>query len=63
MNYAPIARIVIRYGVGVVVGTETAQFLAQDADVVSVLALGISLAVGVVTEFAYSLAVKKGWAT
>lgn len=59
MNYAPIARILIRYGAGVVIGFDTAGIIAGDPDVVTYAAMGIGAAV----EYAYVLAVKKGWAT
>jgi hypothetical protein len=59
MDYAPLARIVLRYIVGGVVGMETGGLLAGDADVVLWLALGIGAAV----EAAYAYAKRKGWAT
>ncbi|MGB1390301.1 MAG: hypothetical protein ACPG61_15595 [Paracoccaceae bacterium] len=58
MNYAPIARIIIRYIVGAILGMETGEILAGDPDLVVVVALGV----GAATEFAYALAVKRGWA-
>jgi len=58
MSYAPIARIILRYIVGLIVGADAANLLAGDPDVVSVVALGIGLAVEVV----YAFAVKRGWA-
>jgi hypothetical protein len=59
MDYAPIARIIIRYIVGAIIGPDMAGLLAADPDMVTVLAIGIGGAV----EVAYSLAKKKGWAT
>jgi len=59
MNYAPIARIIIRYGVGAVIGMAQAEQLAADADVVTVVAL----AVGAAVEGAYTVAKRKGWTT
>lgn len=59
MNYAPIARIILRYGVGAIVGASQAELLAGDPDVVSVIAL----AVGAAVEAAYVLAKRKGWNT
>lgn len=59
MNYAPIARILIRYTVGAIVGPDVAQILAGDPDVITVVALAIGAAV----EVAYTLAKRKGWAT
>ena len=51
MSYAPIARIILRYIVGLIIGADAANLLAGDPDVVSVVALGIGLAV----EVAYGL--------
>lgn len=59
MNYAPIARILIRYGVGLVIGADAADLLAGDPDVVTVFA--VVLGGGV--EVAYNFAKRKGWAT
>jgi len=56
--YAPIARILIRYAVGLVIGMDAAETLAGDPDLVTVVAMGI----GGATEVVYALAVKKGWA-
>ncbi|MBL4811006.1 MAG: hypothetical protein JKX69_01305 [Rhodobacteraceae bacterium] len=55
----PIARIIIRYGVGLVIGLEAAELLVGDADVVAVVAAVVGLA----TEAVYALARRKGWAT
>lgn len=59
MNYAPIARILIRYGVGAVIGMAQAEQLAADADVVTVAALALGAAV----EAVYAMAKRKGWTT
>lgn len=59
MNYAPIARIVIRYGVGAVVGLAQGQMLAADPDIVTIVALLIGASV----ELAYTVAKRKGWST
>ena len=56
---APVARIALRYGVGIVLGMEIGQRLAADPDVVAVVALGVGAAV----EAAYALAKRKGWTT
>lgn len=56
---APIVRIVLRYGVGAVVGMEIGGMLAGDPDVVMLLAAGV----GAATEAAYVFAKKKGWTT
>lgn len=54
---APLVRIVIRYGVGALVGMEMGDILAGDPDVIEVTLLGIGLA----TEGWYWLARKYGW--
>jgi hypothetical protein len=59
MNWAPVARIVLRYIIGGIVGMETGAILAGDPDVVLYVALGIGAAV----EAAYAAAKRKGWAT
>jgi len=59
MNYAPIARILIRYGAAGIVGAAQADALSADKDLVTVLA--VALAAGV--EAFYALAKKKGWST
>jgi hypothetical protein len=56
---APIARIILRYGVGLVAGMHIGNALAGDADVVLIVAAII----GAATEGAYALAKRKGWAT
>lgn len=59
MDYAPIARIVLRYVIGAVIGMAQGNMLASDADVVTVAAIGIGAGV----ELAYAIAKRKGWAT
>lgn len=59
MDYAPVARIVLRYVVGIIVGMDSAHLIAADPDVVTVVALGIGTSV----EILYALAKRKGWAT
>ncbi len=59
MNYAPFARITIRYIVGAIIGMDAGATIAGDPDMVTVVALGIGAAV----EAAYALAKRKGWAT
>lgn len=59
MDYAPIARIVLRYVIGAVVGMAQGDMLAADPDVVTVAAIGIGAGV----ELAYAIAKRKGWAT
>ena len=60
MNYAPIARIILRYLVGAAFMGSAAlgEQLAADPDLVSMGAVGIAA----VVEGAYAMAVKKGWA-
>ena len=55
----PIARIALRYGVGLVLGMHVGDMLAGDPDVVMIAAAGI----GAATETAYALAKRKGWTT
>ena len=59
MSYAPIARIILRYVIGGIIGTAQGDMLAGDPDLVTAVALGI----GVCVEGAYAFAVKKKWAT
>ena len=59
MNWAPIARILLRYGVGYFAGREVGESLSLDADVVMVVSIGIVL----VIEGVYVLAKRRGWAT
>ena len=59
MDWAPWARIAIRYAVGAIIGADQAGLLAADPDLITVVALGIGAAV----EGLYGLAKRKGWAT
>ena len=59
MNFGPLARILLRYGIGYLAGSQVGEALAMDPDAVLVL----SLALGALVEGAYSLAKRKGWAT
>ena len=54
-----IARIILRYGVGLTLGMNTGSILAADPDVVVLVAAGV----GVATESLYSVAKKRGWVT
>lgn len=58
MNGA-IARIILRYGVGIFAGMAAGDALAADPDIVFILAAGV----GVGIEAAYAMAKKKGWTT
>jgi len=62
MSFAPLARIIIRYGAGLVFGSEAAELAVGDADLVSMLAVAIAAGVSLATEFFYSKAIKHGWA-
>jgi len=55
--YGPIARILIRYGVGLVLGANVADIAVGNPDLVTVVAG----AVGAVNEAAYTIAKRKGW--
>ncbi|OOY15059.1 hypothetical protein [Thioclava sp. DLFJ4-1] len=58
-QYAPIARIALRYVIGGIIGAAQADMLAGDPDLVTVLAM----AIGALVEALYAIAKKKGWAT
>lgn len=55
--YAPIARIVIRYGVGLVLGAHAADIATGNPDLVTVVAG----AIGAANEAIYTIAKRKGW--
>ena len=59
MDYAPIARIVLRYVIGAAFmgSDEIGAQLSADPDLV----MTISVAVGAAVEGAYAFAKKKGW--
>lgn len=61
MNYAPIARIILRYvvGAGIMGSAQIGGQLAADPDLVFYASLGI----GAVVEAAYALSKRKGWST
>ena len=59
MNFGPLARIILRYGIGYLAGSQAGEALALDADAVLVL----SLALGAAVEGAYALAKRNGGAT
>lgn len=58
-DWAPLARIVLRYIVGGVVGMEAGAVLAGDPDVV----FYVALAIGALVEVVYAYAKRRGWAT
>ncbi|SEN67524.1 hypothetical protein SAMN05216227_102033 [Pseudorhodobacter antarcticus] len=57
--FAPYARIAIRYGVGIFAGVAIGNAAAADPDIV----IAVSAVIGVITEYAYVYAKRKGWAT
>ena len=59
MNLGPLARIILRYGIGYLAGSEAGEALAMDPDAVLLLSLGMGAAV----EGVYTLAKRRGWAT
>jgi len=59
MTYAPLARIILRYGVGLILGMEAGDILAGDPDMVLYVAMGVGAAV----EVAYGMAKRRGWTT
>lgn len=59
----PFIRIALRYGVGGIIGYQLADQLAGDPDVVAVVTVAATAAVGFVTEGFYMLARKMGWRT
>jgi len=59
MNFGPFARIILRYGIGYLAGSEVGEMLAMDPDAVLVLSLGMGAAV----EGVYAMAKRYGWAT
>jgi hypothetical protein len=59
MDFGPIARIILRYGIGYFAGSEAGEMLALDQDAVLMLSLGLGAAV----EGVYAFAKRKGWAT
>lgn len=63
MTYAPYARIILRYGAGLLLGSSVGDMLASDVDAVNTLSTVISLGVAAATEIAYYLAKRWGWTT
>ena len=59
MDFGPIARIILRYGIGYFAGSEAGEMLALDQDAVLMLSLGLGAAV----EGVYAYAKRKGLAT
>jgi hypothetical protein len=61
MDYAPIARIVLRYVLGAAFmgSDQIGMELAADPDLIMLA----TVAIGAVVEAAYAIAKRKGWAT
>lgn len=59
----PFVRIVLRYGVGAILGYQIGSNLAADPDVVMVATTVASALVGLATEGFYALAKRLGWKT
>jgi len=59
MDFGPIARIILRYGIGYLAGSNVGEALALNPDVV----LALSLALGAAVEAAYGFAKRNGGAT
>ena len=55
--YAPIARILVRYGVGLILGAHAGDIAVGNPDLVTVVAG----AVGAANEVIYTLAKRRGW--
>ena len=55
--YGPIARIIIRYGVGLVLGANAGDIAVGNPDLVTVMAG----AIGAANEIIYTFAKRKGW--
>ena len=58
MDFGPIARIILRYGIGYLAGSQAGEALALDPDAVLIL----SLALGAGVEAAYAYATRRGGA-
>ncbi|MBK3745652.1 hypothetical protein G3A39_41575 [Paraburkholderia aspalathi] len=59
----PFIRIVLRYGVGGLIGYEVGNQLASDPDVLVVTTVIATALVGCITEGFYLLAKRLGWRT
>lgn len=63
MMYAPLVRILLRYGVGALAGWTIGDTLASDPDVVDLVVAAAAAVVAVVTEWWYQKAKRDGGAT
>ena len=61
--FGPILRIVLRYGVGGIIGYEVGSQLAADPDVIMVATAASAMIVGAATEVFYWIAKRFGWST
>lgn len=59
MDWAPWARIFLRYGIGFLAGSEAGEALSMNPDLVLVA----SFAMGAAVEAIYAFAKRKGWRT
>ena len=59
MDYAPWARIVLRYGIGYFAGSEMGEQLTANPDLV----MALSVAMGAAVEWIYVLAKNRGGKT
>ncbi len=59
----PFIRILLRYGVGAVIGFEVGNQLAADPDILAVITVVITAVIGCITEAFYMLAKHLGWRT
>jgi hypothetical protein len=59
MDFGPVSRILLRYGIGYIAGSGVGEALALDHDMV----FTVSLFLGAMVEGVYVLAKRKGWAT
>lgn len=59
----PFVRIILRYGVGGLIGFEIGNQLASDPDVLAVTTVAATALVGAITEGFYIIAKRYGWRT
>ena len=59
MDFGPLARIILRYGIGYFAGAGLGDQLALDPDLQAFVALSL----GAIVEGFYGYAKRKGWAT
>lgn len=59
----PFIRIVLRYGVGAIIGYEVGDHLAADQDIIAFATAATAAIAGAATEGFYLLAKRLGWRT